>query len=569
VNLRSSRSFLFSQLSAGAYRLTIEDPRFAPWSADVEVPRTQPVYAKLRGSSAIDLSVLDGASGRPVERFAFVLSEHAPSTQAEWLGRFGGISASPLPLEERPGGSALVEDLVAGKLRFVLEAEGWGRRIVEIEDLQPGETRVHRVELAPDLALEGRVRWADGRPVEGALVVAFAPAAKGDHPGAWLLPRNSMSSNEDRCRREISRTKSAADGRFRLEAIPAGSCIVTATMAPPGSKDVRPMQEGALCTKVEGVAIPNVGAPEFLEITMPNGAAIHGRILLPESGAIERAAIQLSKIADAESFAKHGRPQAVRLQTLWIDRASRYRFEGLSAGEYELAFALPSDDAELDGNRELQQQQLCPSSLMRIQLESGVSVERDLDLRLLAPAELRAHIAIAGPPTKLSLALAAADHEAGGARFDRVNQSLSCDAEGRAHHRSIHPGRKTILVQGANGAWVKPIAEDLFLAPGAKEEIEAEVALSEGELQVFDAAGAPLREASFRLAPVLEPRFARLFSLYGADVSSDAEARVRVALPAGRYRLRTQPTLGGSQLQQVEFSWTGGETLQIHLEQPR
>lgn len=557
---------VFSSLAPGAYRLTIDDPRYEPWSADVEVPRAQPVWAKLRGTSSIDLSVVDGSSGRPVERFAFELLEHADSSANAHSSRMSGIPKESYPREDRPGGRLLIEDLVAGRLRFALQAEGLASRIVEIADLAPQERRAHRVELFTGVVLEGKVRRDDGRPVEGALVVAFAPAAKDDHPGAWLLPRNSMSSNEAECRREISRASSTSDGSFRLERLPPGTCIVTATEVSAAKPKVRPMEEGTLSAKVEGVQIPITGAPGFLEIVVPTGAVIHGRLLLPEGAPTELFAIVLSKISPA---ARDGRIGMARVDQRWIGGEERYRFEGLAPGEYEIAFALPSTNAEANANRKQLEHALCPSSLMRLQLLSGTTVERDLDLRPHAPAELRARISIAGPRSALTLQLAAADHETSTTPFGLSRQAARCTEDGTAHHRWIHPGRKAVVLSGGDGAWIHTIAQDLSFAPGEQKGLEVEVTLREGVLRVVDAAGTPLRDSRLQLVPVPDPRLALLFSNYGAEVSSDADARIRVALPAGNYVLRTPPTSAGGNPQHGEFSWVGGGEVQVALEAQR
>lgn len=59
-----SQSYSFDDLAPGVYAVTIDDPRFRPWSQDGVLPGTA-ISARLEPCSAVALDVRDGA-GQPL-----------------------------------------------------------------------------------------------------------------------------------------------------------------------------------------------------------------------------------------------------------------------------------------------------------------------------------------------------------------------------------------------------------------------------------------------------------------------------------------------------------------------
>ncbi|MBL8896006.1 MAG: carboxypeptidase regulatory-like domain-containing protein [Planctomycetes bacterium] len=558
---------LFSGLSPGMHRVSIEDPRYEPWSTEVEVPRTEPVVAKLRGSSAIDVRVIDGASGQAIERYALELCEtrYRIATGGEAQSGSGSGLDRSREMQTHPDGRTALEGLVACTLRYALHAEGFAPQWLEVKDLQAGERRSVLVELSAGAVLEGRVRSAAGIAVAGALVAIFAPAAEGDHAEAELLPARTMRSDAARLRAEIARTTTDAEGRFRFEKLQPGTRILTATSCGSGREREIPMDPSHPHVKLEGVEIPMQGTATPVELVLPNSAVLSGRVRVPEGRTPEGLTLELVRELPppSESSARRFSPPAPLEHPLAAD--GRFRFEGLAAGSFRVRLSLPSMAPAPAGELRQARVQGAARAIDRVELVAGVTTEREIDLVPHFPAQVRVQFAVDRPEhvQKMQLLLRPAQDAPGEDKRVPI-QTAMFDAQGRAEHPFVHPGRHHIDLFANGGLWTHIAATDVELGPGASHELHVNIALLEGWISVRNAGGSPLRDAEIGFGSLALPGAPALG--WGA-LDLDGEGRARVALPAGRYRVQHWQE-GSNKRQVAELDWPGGSVVEAQLAEP-
>src|SRR5262249_28602657 len=117
----------------------------------------------------------------------------------------------------KPLAAGRVEGLVAGDYTIAVTVPGLGTRTRKVEHLLANETRALAFVFGPGAALAGRVVRPSGAPVANVPVLLLAPAAADDSADSFVLPRNGMSTDAERARHELARTRSDAHGAFRFE----------------------------------------------------------------------------------------------------------------------------------------------------------------------------------------------------------------------------------------------------------------------------------------------------------------------------------------------------------------
>ncbi|MBL8898877.1 MAG: carboxypeptidase regulatory-like domain-containing protein [Planctomycetes bacterium] len=560
---RIEEDHVFADLEPGAYRIEIDDPRYLPWSANDVRPGPQVVVARLQGSSALELSVTDGSTGAPVERYAFELVEHA----SEYRGS-GRSSSGSSNLErarkasERVGGRARIAHLVAGRLRFVLQAESYPPLLVEVPSLEPGEARVLSVELFRGTSIEGEVRRAgSGAPVEGALVALFAPAEVDDNPSSPLLPKGMSTGNDRERRRELARTTTDAAGRFRLENLQPGTWILTATKAGE-RKDARrtwPMDRAATCAKIENLRIQGGQTDSGVVIELPAASSFVGRARVPEGASPVGLGLQLARKAVPGEDPVYARPS--RGTTAWLDPTGEFRFEELAAGAYELRVLYPSIGI---GKPEQARQRLLngPAVLLEeLLLAEGENARRDLDLASFLPARIEARLRFrGGSPGRFAVYIQTPPAPPGQSPERQFHQQAEGNEEGVALHVEVAPGPKVVFAMGVD-RWVHVLATHLDATPGSSHLLEGDVEFHGGALEVLDVNGQPLTSARVSFHAVTDPPVADFFN----HLELDAHARCELALPAGRYRIASTRRSEQEKLYSAEFDWPGGALITARL----
>jgi len=307
--------FRFAELTpALPYRLTARAEGFAP--AEVDVPplehgtqaaRSQPVVIGLeRGRTAYG-TVVD-ESDEPVPGARVALLGHA-GTEARKRFLAGRRLAEKVQIfKDRTGqdGSFTIVDLPAGHLELVVQAEGFAPYEEPGVELVPEEPSkdLGRVELSPGLTLEGRVTDRHARPVVGAEVVELLRLRQG------------------RAKLAVARTRTDADGRFRLEHLTKDMVFDLHVRHPDYSTEV----------------LPNVAAAdqELLRVELELPAVVTGRVLSSTGKPVARAWVGAKPPDAVDSWVLYSDRHGVD-PTTHTDAEGRFRLPDVEPGRVRLS----------------------------------------------------------------------------------------------------------------------------------------------------------------------------------------------------------------------------------------
>ncbi|QDV09792.1 RNA polymerase sigma factor [Planctomycetes bacterium Poly30] len=282
--------------------VTLTDPRFEPWSAEIqETGEIKSVV--LLGSASLELDVRD-AGGNPVSLYSVALAETlAP----------GHFSSYVNPVhdgkEELPGG--VIEHVVPRSYRLFVRGAA-GESTVALENLQPGERRVVSLTLEPLSAMTGTVSYPDGEPAIGVKVYLVRPAQIDDSPASMMMLGGGAGYGGEEWRMSAAETLADEEGRFEIDLPDAGSYYVMADR--PGRtwvlSDLRTAQDHG----------------EPVHLILPRGATLEGTIELPAHLPTGGWAVYLG-IADPRMAGSPG------WRAPELDANGKFHVEGIPAGE--------------------------------------------------------------------------------------------------------------------------------------------------------------------------------------------------------------------------------------------
>ncbi|GIW70836.1 MAG: hypothetical protein KatS3mg102_0378 [Planctomycetota bacterium] len=311
-------SFRLEGLAGRRFTVTAwpDDPALAPAAQGGVRPGTEDLVLRLVRAQALGGRVLEAGTGAPVA---------GAQIEVEMAGgvRLGAASDAQ--------GAFRVAGVVPGRL--VVRASAAGYAPFESEFAQaPPELLI---ELLAGAAIEGQViRARDGAPLEGAVVYVLEASAAGRRPppraqglvellASGVDPGGLGGRSRPELEQALARTaRTDAEGRFRLEDLPAGPKLVLAA---------HPEHPAAWSE----VALEGPGEVAEVTIALADGGAIAGTVL-DEQGA-PRAA------AEVFAFSPAGRARSAE-----TDARGSYTIRGLAPGEYLVALgrAAPGADRE-------------------------------------------------------------------------------------------------------------------------------------------------------------------------------------------------------------------------------
>jgi protocatechuate 3,4-dioxygenase beta subunit len=250
-------------LAPQAYKLTVEDDRFVPWSRTVKVAPGQPETQDVPLSRAATLAgrVVD-EEGRPIEGALVQVSRGGENIFRAFLRSVEGQGA----VRTSRDGSFRAARLEPGEnQRLDVRHDEYEERSLGGISLSPGMTRSGvSIVLRRGLSIRGVVKDEEGRPLAGAQVdLSRALTMRGGRGGMEV----SFVGPGTEVRRETG-----ADGRFEFRGLKAGDYGVSAR---------RP---GFSRASVDPVSVTEARAAEPLEIVLRPGATISG-VLRDKAGA--------------------------------------------------------------------------------------------------------------------------------------------------------------------------------------------------------------------------------------------------------------------------------------------
>jgi hypothetical protein len=448
-------------IAPGTYRVEIRDPRFVDWTNEA-VRTGESVSARLVGSAALRIAVVDGSTGAPVEGYSLDVG-------------YRGVNFSPNVFRVRERAEPLpvggvFAGIVPGDLTLEVQAEGWPLVRAAVDALAPGETRDVTVSLARGVALRGRVVDSAGRPIAGVAV----QVTRGEHPGHDRAGAGeSMTSGFRDGKSFVLRigyrddaTTTAEDGSFTFDGLGSGTHALLALRGPWNDTT----------TTVE---LPRT---EPVVLTLPDAAPLAVRLRLPEGESPAGLVLQLQPAkGQPHDPLRMARTTGADPQwTCGADAVFPARFVPLGA----VAFVLERESEDEFGRRHRE--------LVRheVTLVAGGPAELELDLRESFPVQLslRTPLPAVSPSEFWSLNLRLTAE--GGQDTKRSNTLHRVDGDRRVETRWIAPGVYRIEASAPGLRWSRP--EPVQVERGAPNAFDVDVPLVGRELRVLGADGAPL-----------------------------------------------------------------------------
>lgn len=459
---------VFDDVGEGPHVVRVEDSSFLAWSmADVE-PGTS-VEARLEPAAEVRLTVR-GLSDEAARSVAVAVTAEASLC---WIPLAEGIALD--------GAQALALPMVPGDWTFRVTA-GSASCEVRLQGLEGGESRSLLVDFADRPVVAGRVLQADGAPASGVDV--------------RLRRRLSAASSASLEKWRETHTTTDPAGRFEFQRPVEDGLQVVAT-GPGGVQTGSAPLLGDASRSVTG-----------LELVLPAGASVHGRVVAP-SGA-NGAGLRIAFRRENES--------PVQGRSFAVDAQGRYAAGSLPEELLHVRLLLPEEAlprmALLTGGA---------LELGTVEPHEGELLERDFTPPAW-PGAVTLHVRLDGRPASGEWV-----------RMERVDAGssqhlqLRCDAQGLVGPITLFSGRWVArLVEPRS-----PVGIPFEIVPSGSIETDLAFERSAGSLRVLGPQGQASGE--------------RALTLYADDrlpvlrTTTDPTGLVRLALEAGHYAVRLDP----------------------------
>ena len=507
------QKYVFDDVPPGEYTLDIQDPKFETWSKHgVRPGDVRTTFAKLRGTSALKVSVRDRRTGAPLSRYGLSL-----------LAQHWQVYPKELVLQEEeevPPTDGLFDGLVAYDCVVRIMAQGLAVFEQPLREFRAGETREIRADLVPGGTFAGLVLMADrSTPAAGASVGLYRVAEVNDGPDSPYLEPGRHSSRPQECRMGLAAMQTDELGHFRFDGIPAGEFVLRAALG------------ADTFSVLDGLRITLDEVRDDLRLVLPEAHYLSGKLLLPSELVLERMIL----LAFPESGALN--PGTGSIAVVYGVRTNKYeelRSEISPDGGFRVG-PLPSGPARVA---------LMPLSLRRLNvagaadetmdaagLDLGVVViqktpetSKDFDLRARAPGSLEVRVRVGdGPGRNLEVHA----HPLGRGR----SLGLSSTSENGRATLQLFPGLWSLAVWSRDNRWSYHHPTPLQIQPGDAQSLEIPIQLVRASLLLLDdRTHEPMADQQFFVRPVSQ-------SGYGTILSTDGLGRLTLDRPVGEFEI--------------------------------
>jgi len=475
-----SRALRFTDVPAGSYTLTIDDPRYEP----CVVPHVQPgpefVEVALRGSATIDLRVTDVPGGKPCTRYRVTASASATP--------FGAGSQTELaPMADRPDGRVVLAGVLPGTWRLFIFAPGQSMG-EPIADLAPREHRIVTTSFGARGSIAGTVVEHDrATPCAKMPVELLRPAEVGDSAASAVhtpLDGPPPTADEKRAARtRIAMLWTDEKGAFAFASLDPGRYVVRALTG----------------AQVEQVVTVEAGREARPQLVLPPASWITGKLIGPEGAVFQRFYLWFESESPPSGFSRG------------VEADGSFRLGPISPTHGRVLLHI--------GNH------TNPHRLLeKITLEHGAPTVRTYDVRQFWPGTARVNVASNGRPVTDFTAWL---HAPGASYFTGYHEDG--DRQGSATVPEVVAGRYQVTIcDKTQRAWKVTLPSLLELLPGGETEFACALQLAARDVRFVDTAtGEPLAATKLVLMHV-EP-----LQEQGSDWTTDADGTVRLALPVG------------------------------------
>lgn len=504
------QSYVFDDVPSGRYTIRIDDPRFDPWEkTDIQPGPSGAIYAKLKGTSALQLAVRDRRTGAALQRYRVALLPQ------DW----NAYTREIVLLEEKqePPAGGLIDGLVAHDFTLRISADGLALFQQQLREFRPGEIRRVRADLVPGGTIAGVVVEADGATAApGVSVGLYQPAEEDDGPDSPYVGAGEYAQDPQRHRTAWKTLVTDERGRFQFDKVPAGVYVLRATLGAQTSA----VREGLEITLDEWI--------DELRIVLPAMRYLHGTIRLPSDVALDR--VLLAAFPESGDLRAGDGSIAV---VYTHERGTHRELSCLVAedGGYRVG-PLPQGPARVV---------LIPLALRRFSIAGGgrenvdaagldlglVTVEEtgdtrhDFDLRSRAPGRLELEVLVGGQPVR---GLRVDANPQG--RGDSLGVAKKTDQDGTVALQ-LFPGSWSLAICSAGPNWSYHHDSPVQIAPGGTQSLTLDVHLAKGALAILDSTtGEPLAGRRFYVRPDGRRH-------YGSLMDTDGLGRLHLECPIG------------------------------------
>lgn len=496
----SSQSWAIEELPDGVYDLEVTSAVHETWTKTGVRPG-EAVDARLRGSAALALTVVDGGTGQPLTDYRLRLRYE----NARWFPNVYTIRDRGRALP--PGG--LFEGVIPWDITALVDAEGYAVTEHPLGQVKAGTTASAEVGLLRGGTVELRVVNADGTPAARAKVVVH-PFHEGYVPGdVFSGPRDQASMNAFRA----GTLDESADenGAVTMSAMATGEYGAYAEVGGVTTEDVK-------------FALSE-GSRETVELRLPARGALHGTLTGLESGELETLRI---KVQPAGQRLPHGR---IRDLTP-LDGTGDFRVEGLAVGEHEVRLLRVPGQGGRHSMGTMQ-----GVVLGNVTIEPGPPTVRTFDGASLTPGTLKVRVSVNGQSADGHVVHVQGTGGQGSMR-------ATTDDGGHATCEGLFPGEYRVSVNPTDGRWqfFAPMPTTVVAKTESLATVDIETIKGRIRLVAKDT-GAPLAELSVNVNSTV--------------CTTDSDGWLELEAPEGRVTLMASSPEGKHWFDQVAWGPAG------------
>ncbi len=517
----SSQSWCVDGVPPGSYTVEVRDRRTVPWKKEGVAPGTR-VSARLKGNAAVQLAVVDAATGDPLPSYSLTV----------WFDEFQGspdrfellAAGSPAPAD------GLFDGLIPTNQTLLVRAAGYAECAVPLHPLEPNEVRRVTARLDHGATLSGVV-WNAGHSSPAAVTKVRLRARNETDDGEEPTFRIRSGNDEENGTVE---TATDSEGRFRFEQVATGHYTLRAGLPPDLEAKIGDLDVRADC--------------DTLELVLPPSGWVVGRLVAAPGASFNGMVVDVALVnGDSSANERYVRAVLGTSRRAGVQSDGHFRVGPFPAGESRVLLQLPDIKRPIgthsySGN---------PGPTLELGTvvvpESGETVV-EFDLRDRFPGRLKVHVDVEGASAKGAVvevrerrrAAVRDDDKIGDPAKDAIDDgggvllaSGTVDSRGVALVGPIPAGVVELLVRGLSSEWAFWSDDPITVAPGA----EVSVALAG---RVFAGVVTIAGESE------KSPDAFRMFELgkdlgestdYDFHATPDAEGRLHLCLPSGKYRL--------------------------------
>lgn len=510
-------SFVSENLEPGQYVVSVDDPRYMPWTSGPVTPGTV-VKPELAGSGILELSVL-GAADPALLSSASVRVQISDSA-------WNDVPTLVSVIRDEAAKRIIVKGLVPVRQVFIVSASGYA------------DTYLHDVEIRANATAVASVTLSKGAAISGA-VTAPGPADVDESIRVFLAREPSAEIDERRLIEDLAGVRSTAVERisnsFSFDGLPMGNYVVQAT----GSASVRSPRKR--------VRVGNADARASIELELPQMTWLQGRVLVPDGAKLDE--VRLLVVPDSfpgaiDGVVSSGASRDRLAVKLELD--GTYRVGPLPVGTATVLLQTP-DTCLPNGFSGSATSGAPINSLGKVVLARSALNVHDFDARNVFPGYLRLSLSILGSSCSFAVVELCTVKE----RYLETACGAVASGTGELSLGPVMPGTYELMVRAVDNGWSWGAPTPIEVKAGTKVSAVEELFLVEGSLRIrLGESSSPIATGYAVIRPESRSPLPRI------TLSPGVDGGFALLMPAGRYSVSYDTGYrAAAQATRVSFDW--------------